>query len=180
LAENNPSRKFGEAERDLLAKGEIIVFDTSGGDAKGMVEAAVLIHTPAEQVWNVMVDCHGAPEFVPGLKNCKVLQRGGDTETIEHQVKFSWLIPEVTYTFKANYHMHKRIDFKRTEGDLKELEGSWVLESVDDGRKTIIIYSVYLDPGFFVPQWLVRFILRRDLPELLLSIRNRVSLLYGQ
>ena len=148
---DKPSTKLGQAERDLLASGDVIVVDKSGGEPNGKVGAAILIKAPVEQVWNLLVDCRHAPDCIPGLKNCKVLRGEGDTETIEHQVKFSWLIPEVIYTFKANYQIHKRIDFKRIGGDLKEIEGSWVLESIGDGNQTIVIYSVYLDPLVFHP-----------------------------
>jgi ribosome-associated toxin RatA of RatAB toxin-antitoxin module len=173
--ENKALSQLEQREKELLANGNIIVTDESRGEPKGKVWAAILINAPAEQVWNVLVDCHHAPDFVPGLKNCKVLGSEGDTETIEHQVKFSWLIPEVIYTFRAKYHIHERIDFKRIGGDLKEVEGSWVLESIGDGNQTIVVYSVYLNPGFFIPQWLVNLTLRRNLPDLMKSIRARVS-----
>ena len=175
---NNPWSKFEQAERALLGNGHVLVVDKSGGEPKGRVEAAILINAPIEQVWNVLVDCPHAPDFVPGLKNCQVLRREGDTETIEHHVKFSWLIPEVTYIFEAEYRMHHRIDFRRTGGDLKDLEGSWVLQTTGDGNRTLVVYSVYLEPGFFIPKWLVRFTLQGDLPELMKSIRHRVSEVY--
>lgn len=173
--ENEPLSRLDRAERALLASGDVIVVDKSGGQSKGRVGAAILIDAPVEQVWNVLLDCRHAPDFIPGLKNCRVLHSEGDTETIEHHVKFSWLIPEVTYTFRANYRVYERIDFKRIGGDLKEIEGSWVLQSMGEENQTIVVYSVYLDPGFFIPQWLVNFTLRGDLPRLMKSIRDRVS-----
>ncbi len=93
-------------------------------------------------------------------------------------MKFTWLLPTTTYVFRAEYQEFSRIDFKKVSGELKELEGTWILEPINDGQNTYVIYSVYLDPGFFVPQWLVRHILRGDLPELLMALRNRVSELY--
>jgi ribosome-associated toxin RatA of RatAB toxin-antitoxin module len=173
--ENNPSSELEQTEKDLLAKGKVIILDKSGGKPKGKVRAAILIRAPVEEIWDVLVDCQHAPEFVPGLKDCKVLRSEGDTETIEHEVKFSWLIPKVIYTFRAKYQIQKQIDFKSIGGDLKEVEGSWVLESIGDGNQTILIYSVYLNPGFFIPQWLVNFTLRRNLPDLMKSVRDRVS-----
>ena len=173
--ENKTSGQLEQTEKELLANGNVIVIDESGGEPKGKVRAAILINAPVEQVWNVLVDCHHAPDFVPGLKHCKVLGSEGNTETIEHQVKFSWLIPEVTYSFTAKYQIHKHIDFKRSEGDWTEVDGSWILERTGDGNQTIVVYSVYLNPGFFIPQWLVNFTMRRNLPDLMKSIRDRVS-----
>jgi ribosome-associated toxin RatA of RatAB toxin-antitoxin module len=166
---------LGQEEKRLLAKGRVIILEQSHGQPKGRVEAAILIDAPVERVWSAMVDCDRAPDFVPGLKGCRVLRRDGNSLIIEHQVRVSWLLPMVTYVFRADYQRYKRIDFKRVSGGLKELEGSWALENINGGRQTIVMYSVYLDPGFYVPQWLVRLILKGDLPDLLTALRNRVS-----
>lgn len=170
---------YSPQEVARMGKGEVVVrVDESKVAQKGRVEAAILIQAPARQIWKVMNDCDGAPEFVPGLRSCKVLQYDDHSEVIEHKVKFTWLLPATTYVFRAEYQEFSRIDFKKVDGELKELEGTWILEPVNRGQETYVIYSVYLDPGFFVPQWLVQHILRGDLPQLLTALRNRVSELY--
>ena len=162
-----------------MGKGEVVIrVDQSEGVQKRRVQAAILIKGLAHQIWKVMTDCDGAPEFVPGLRSCRVLQHDHQSEVIEHRVKFSWFLPTVTYVFRAEYQEFSRIDFKKVGGELKELEGTWILEPYNHRQETYVIYSVYLDPGFFVPQWLVRQILRGDLPGLLTALRNRVSELY--
>jgi ribosome-associated toxin RatA of RatAB toxin-antitoxin module len=151
-----------------MAKGEVVVrVDESEGGQKGRVQAAIFIKAPAPQIWKVMNDCDAAPEFVPGLKSCKILQHDDHADIIEHRVKFNWLLPAQTYVFRAEYQKFSRIDFTKVGGELRELEGTWLLERTNDGQETMVIYSVHLDPGFFVPQWLVRHILKGDLPELL-------------
>ena len=143
-----------------MGKGEVVVrVDESEGAQKGRVQGAILIKALARQIWKVMNDCDGAPEFVPGLGSCKILQHDDQSEVIEHRVKFSWLLPTVTYVFRAEYQEFRRIDFKKLGGELKDLEGTWILEPFNHGQKIYVIYSVHLNPGFFVPQWLVRQIL---------------------
>ena len=156
----------------------MVTVDDSEGVQKGRVQAAILIKSPARQIWKVMNDCDGAPEFVPGLRNCKILQHNDHSDVIEHRVKFAWLLPTLTYVFRAEYQEFGRIEFRKVGGELRELEGTWILKPVNNGQETHVIYSVYLDPGFFVPQWLVRHLLRGDLPDLLKALRNRVSELY--
>jgi hypothetical protein len=72
---NTPWNQLEQAKRDLLGNGNVLVVDRSGGEPKGRVGAAILINAPVEHVWKVLVDCPRAPDFVPGLKNCKVLQK---------------------------------------------------------------------------------------------------------
>lgn len=170
---------FSEQELAHMAKGGVVIMvDESEGVQKGRVQAAILIKSPARQIWKVMNDCDGAPEYVPGLRSCKILQHDDHSDVIEHRVKFTWLLPTMTYVFRAEYQEFSRIEFRKVGGELRELEGTWILEPVNNGQETNVIYSVYLDPGFFVPQWLVRHLLRGDLPDLLKALRNRVSELY--
>jgi coenzyme Q-binding protein COQ10 len=178
LAQNDNTFQFGQTELTRLAKGEVIVrvvghqSDNSHGRS---VQAAILINSPVQQIWNVIIDCERAPEYIPNLKSCKFLQRGENTAIIEQEVKVSWLLPKITYIYQSIYQKFRRIDFKRISGDLKDLEGSWSLEQADSGQQTIVVYSVFLDPGFFVPKWLVRQTLQKDLPDVLLALRRRVT-----
>jgi coenzyme Q-binding protein COQ10 len=162
---------LGEGDLARLRRGKVVVW-TTAPERPREVAAAVLIDAPAERVWEVMVDCPHAPEFVPGMRSCRVLEHAADHEVLEHRVKVFAFLPEVRYTFRADYRPDERIDFARTGGDLKAMEGSWRLDRVDG--KTLVLYSVYLDPGFLVPHWVVRHALRSDLPKLLLALRARV------
>ncbi|MEM9302246.1 MAG: SRPBCC family protein [Pseudomonadota bacterium] len=140
------------------------------------VSAAVLIDAGAEPVWEAMVDCGAAPEFVPGLKACSVLETAPDglSQSIAHEVRYGWFLPRVRYVFDATYQPLRRVDFEKTSGDLRHLSGAWTLEALAPAS-TLVTYSVRIDPGFLVPQWMVRNALKRDLPELLEALRQRVE-----
>jgi hypothetical protein len=118
---------------------------------------------------------------VPGLKACRVLDSGHNWEIIRHEVKWIWLLPPLAYIFRADYQPNRKIDFVSLQGDLREMKGTWRLTPVDRESQTIVRYRVFLDPGFFVPQWLVRQSLKTDLPDVLTSLRNKVlTLTAGQ
>jgi len=170
---------FGEAELGRLAKGEVIVqVDPVPRNGNEWVEAAILIDAAAEPIWKLINDCGQTPQFIPGLKSCRVLHQDGTGDLIEHRMQISRLLPEVKYVFRAEYQRNRRIDFKRTSGDLKEFEGSWVLESVHGGKpQTLVVYSVFLDAGFLLPQWAMQLLLRQDLPGVLTALRNRIATL---
>ena len=170
---------FGEAELGRLGRGEVVVrVDPSGGQKNERVEAAILIDAAAKPIWEVINDCGQTPKFIPGLKSCRVLHQDGTGDLIEHRMQISRLLPEVKYVFRAEYQGNRRIDFKRTSGDLREFEGSWVLESVHGGKpRTLVVYSVFLDAGLLLPQWAMQLLLRQDLPGVLLALRNRIAAL---
>ena len=159
-----------------VERGEVIVRSLAvEGTTAGRVLAAVAIAAPAAAVWEVMVDVEHAPAFVPGLRRARVLEREAAHELIEHTVKYAVFLPEFTYRYRADYQRPARIDFQRVSGDLRALQGTWTLRPSADGGGTVVVYSVALDPGFFVPQWLVRQSLRKNLPAVLLALRERVQ-----
>ena len=177
IALSNDARAVsGLSETQLLRlkEGEILVEVQQDNDAsKGMVEATILIEAPAENIWQIMTDCGKTPDFVPGLKACQVLDSGQHWEIIRHEVKWIWFLPRFVYVFRADYEPYRKIDFVRIRGDLREMKGNWRLTPLDRGSRTIVCYSVFLDPGFFVPQWIVRQSLKADLPAVLTSIRTK-------
>jgi uncharacterized membrane protein len=166
----------GAAERARLEQGEIPVqVRTSDGDHAGWVEAAVLIEAPVEKVWRTMTDCPNAPAFVPGLKACRIVSAGENWEIIRHDVKWVWFLPRLSYEFRAEYEAQRRIQFERIRGALREMRGDWRLFPLTGGRATVVRYSVYLDPGFFIPQLFVQRILKKDLPAVLEALRTEVE-----
>jgi uncharacterized protein YndB with AHSA1/START domain len=169
------------AVQKRLAAGEIVVVEA--GDSvdpsrpRGSVQAAVRIPATPEAVWRVMTDCRQATIFVPGLQRCHLVARAADGrwEEIEQEVRYSWLLPAVRYVFRAEYDRPRRMDFRRVSGDLKEEEGAWLLTATADGSATVVEYEVYLDPGFWIPQFLVTRTLRKDVPAVLSGLRECVE-----
>jgi hypothetical protein len=163
-----------------LAQGEVVVVETRGAiepaSQRGLVRAAVRIPATAEAIWIVMTDCAQAQHYVPGLEVCRRIDGAPDGrwEDIEHEVRYSWLLPVVRYAFRAEYDRPHRMDFHRISGDLKTVEGTWVLTETVGGAATVVEYEVYVDPGFWTPQFLVSRMLRRDVSLVLSGLRERV------
>jgi ribosome-associated toxin RatA of RatAB toxin-antitoxin module len=158
-----------------LEQGEILVsVNQAEGPARGTVEAIILIDAPAEGIWKVMIDCDQIPIFIPGVEACEVLDSGENWEIIRHDVKWIWFFPRVSYVFRARYQPNRQILFTRISGDLREMRGSWQLIPAKKSNTTLVRYRVYLDPGFLIPQWLVRNALKSDLPAVLTALRTRV------
>jgi Polyketide cyclase / dehydrase and lipid transport len=128
-------------------------------------------------VWSLITSCPESMDLIPGLEVCQVLETAPDRswQRIRHVMNYSWYVPKVTYEIRALYDQPSRVSIERVAGDLRDLRGSWELQS--DGEYTIAHYSVELVPGFWVPQWLVKSALRRDLPKMLRALRSRAEAL---
>jgi hypothetical protein len=151
------------------------------GEQSGSASASIRIHARREVIWHLITSCVEALRLVPGLVACDVMETApdGSWQVIRHVIDYSWYVPKITYEIRASYERPPaRVSIERVSGDLRTLRGAWVLQS--DGDYTIAHYTVDLAPGFWVPHWLVRVALRRDLPKMLRALRTRAEFLQGR
>ncbi len=155
-----------------------VVLDAA--EQTGRASATVQIHARREVVWSLITNCADALELVPGLVRCDVLETAPDDswQKIRHVLDYSWYVRKITYEVRATYHKPTEVSIERMSGDLKTLKASWKLST--DGDYTVAHYAIDLAPGFWVPQWLVRVALRRDLPRMLRALRARAELVARQ
>ena len=155
-----------------------VVLDAA--EQSGNARATVRIHASREIVWSLITSCPESVSLVPGLEVCQVLETAADHswQRIRHVMNYSWYVPKVSYEIRAAYDQPSRVVIERIAGDLRTLRGSWELQG--DGDYTIAHYNVDLVPGFWVPQWLVRSALRRDLPKMLRALRSRAEAMQSE
>jgi len=89
------------------------------------VEVELSIKSPPEPIYRVLEDAERFPEFMSSVEAIRVRERGPDyaiTEWIARLrgARFRWVERD---EFREN-----RIDYRQLEGDLRQFEGSWVLE----------------------------------------------------
>jgi hypothetical protein len=144
-------------------------------EQSGSASATVRIHARRETVWALITSCPESVRMVPGLEICDVLETAPDRswQRIRHVMNYSWYVPKLTYVIRANYDPPSKVSIERVAGDLRTLRGSWELRS--EGDFTIAHYMVDLTPGFWVPHWIVRSALRKDLPKMLRALRFRAE-----
>ncbi len=157
-----------------------IAVTLDAGEQSGSASAWVRIHAHREVVWSLITSCPEALQMIPGLMSCEVMETAPDRswQRIRHVMNYSWYAPKLTYEIRAFYDEPSRVSIERTSGDLALLRCSWDLRS--DGDDTVAHYSVHLVPGFWVPRWMERAALRRDLPKMLRALRARAEFVQNQ
>jgi hypothetical protein len=167
--------------RESAQHGDIeVAVSLDAAEQSGSASASVRIHASREVVWSLITSCAEALHLVPGLVVCDVIETAPDRswQRIRHVMDYSWYAPKLTYDIRASYDRPSRVSIERISGDLRILRGSWALQS--DGEETLAHYAVDLAPGFWVPGWIVRAALRRDLPKMLRALRTRAEFLQNQ
>ncbi len=166
---------LSESQLKHLKTGGIVAEgDVGAGRAAVDVRAAVQVSASPEEVFVALTDCERALRFVPHLKRCAVLDTAADGswQEVEQQVDYGWLAPRASYVFRAEYKRYSLIRFSHLRGDFHENRGVWQFQPVDNGRATVVTYQARVAPAFYVPKWMMRSMLRRDLPELMRGLRS--------
>jgi ribosome-associated toxin RatA of RatAB toxin-antitoxin module len=141
------------------------------------IRAAIRIAASPEQVFRTLTDCARALRFVPHLKRCAVLESAPDGrwQNVEQTVDYGLLVPRASYVFHAEYEKFARIRFSNLRGDFRENRGVWTFRPLDDGRATVVTYEARVAPAFYVPRWMMRNMLKRDLPDLMRGLRTHAE-----
>jgi hypothetical protein len=170
------SAAAADLAKESAQHGDIdVAVSLDASQQSGSASATVRIRASREVIWSLITSCAEALHLVPGLIDCDVVETAPDRswQRIRHVMDYSWYVPKLTYEIRAAYDQPSSVSIERVSGDLLILKGSWALQK--DGDYTIAHYAINLAPGFWVPQWIVRAALRRDLPKMLRALRARAE-----
>ena len=140
------------------------------------VEAAIVVAADPISIWEILVACEIAPEYVPNVVSCQSVEvlDDGAAELFIQTVKPAFFIPAFEHVFRMEYAPYERIAISRVSGPIRQLNSSWHLQSRDDGT-VLLSYSLDVDPGIPIPRFFVRQTLRRDLPRVLKAVQARAE-----
>jgi len=171
-------RDSGWIEQERLDAGEILVSFGDNARFRGLIRAAVFIHADPRAIWSVLGDCETAPEYVPHILSCRLIEtlEEGRAQIFLQVVKFAWFLPRQEHVFRLDYQPYSRMDVNRVSGPMEHMEGTWWLVP-DEDRGTRVIYELVLKPGPLVPMFVVGAILKRDIPLILEAVRERAEAL---
>lgn len=163
-------------DRAALDAGEVVVQTGKVAPLIVSVDVAVNIDAPREAIWRVLTACEIAPEYVPNVVDCTLLETfdNGRAQLFRQTVKPAFFIPAFDHVFRLDYDRYRRIDVSRIGGLIRHMQGTWWLLDTD-AETVLLVHHLELDPGLPIPRFLVRSALRRDLPRVLTAVRDRAE-----
>lgn len=163
---------------EKLEKGQVVTGIRNVGNTK-YVTGTILIDHPPEHVWPVMTNpFEFKGKISPRMKTVEVMLDKNDESILKVTLDMGFLMPNFCYTVDSKYQLNERVEFKRVGGTLKDFSGSWEMKPADNGTKTELTYAMFVDPGFFVPQWIMREGMKTELPSTLTGLRKRIDNVY--
>src|SRR3954454_4610095 len=105
-----------------------------------------VIDAPIEEVWKVVEDVVGAPQWQDRLKDVEELERDGSGHVILVESASDAKVRTIKSIVRFTYDGPTRLSWEQEKGELKSVDGSWELEDLGDGR-TRATYSLEVDLG---------------------------------
>jgi ribosome-associated toxin RatA of RatAB toxin-antitoxin module len=118
-----------------------------------VVTKQVLIETPIERFYELVVDYPRYPEFVPGIKACRV-RNGGAEKHVEYELDLG--VKRLRYVLRMEETRPRRVAWSLVSGEMMKVSnGSWDL--ADENGRTRALYSVEIQIARppLVPQALI-------------------------
>lgn len=111
-----------------------------GGSASAEIEA------PIDRVWSVVEDVLSAPEWQGGLVEVTAIEsdEAGRPTLVESESDIK--VKHVKTRVRFDYEPPVRLSWTQVKGDLKSVDGYWLLEDLG-GSRTRATYSLESDPG---------------------------------
>ncbi|MGZ4201078.1 MAG: type II toxin-antitoxin system RatA family toxin [Thermoleophilaceae bacterium] len=111
-----------------------------GGSASEEIDA------PLQKVWEVVEDVVSAPDWQGGLVSITPLEHDSKGRPTLVESENDIKVRHVKTQVRFAYDPPTRLSWTQEKGDLKSVEGAWVLEDLGNGR-TKATYELDSDPG---------------------------------
>lgn len=128
-----------------------------------------------DQFYEIITDFPRYHEFLPEVRQCKVLESNGKKKLVQFEVS---VIKTFTYRLWMTMDPPHNLSWTLDGGDLFKLSnGSWKLEPVE-GDKTRATYFVEGRFKIFIPSVVEKNLLNNNLPRMFKNYHERVAKIY--
>src|SRR5581483_8135981 len=109
-----------DAIQARLSAGEVVMRSELGSH-RAIAEAAVRVRASQQLVWKLITNCDNVSSIVPGMKRCERLETApdGSWAIVEHDIRYSALMPMIRSIVRSEYQAPYRIDFTGVGGNVK-------------------------------------------------------------
>ncbi len=98
----------------------------------------VIMDAPLEKVFDLVVDYERYPEFVPGIRACRVRSANGEKH-VEYELDLG--VKRIRYVLRMAEKRPTSVSWSLVSGDMMKVSnGSW--ELAPEGAKTRALYTV--------------------------------------
>ena len=139
----------------------------------GRLTADFVVAAPPDKVFDVVVNDQHFSEFMPYIVSSETLERHGFGSRSRIRAKRFGLFDFVLVYDRRYTADRRRVTWREIGGYFKRDDGVWTV--APHPRGTLVGYEILIDPGFFVPDFLLKFAIEQGLPEIGRAVRLRAE-----
>ena len=160
-------------EQTRLLEGETVIFLERDDDDIIDVSGSIYIRSVPETIWAVITDYDNLADTMPRVKKSSVVQDNGTIKIVEQTSKTGVLFFKVKFSTRVaiTEAYPDSVTFKLLSGDFETFDGKWVLTPHEE-YGTFVNWSAKVKPDFSAPGFIIDAVQKRDLRELLETIKN--------
>jgi len=141
------------------------------------VTKEVLIDVPVEAFYDLVVDYERYPEFVPGIRACRVRNGTGDKH-VEYELDLG--VKRIRYVLQMVEQRPTRVAWSLVSGEMMKVSnGSWDLSPADGRTRALYTVDIQISRPPLVPQAIVDRVsdelTRVQLPRTLQAFKTRAE-----
>jgi len=135
------------------------------------------VRATPKQTWAVLTDYARLPEFVPDLLSSRLLSHSvGETIIEQHgRAGFLFVRQAIHVVVRVVEQPFSSIDVTLLSGNMKHYSSHWTLAPLAQGGGTRIDYRGTLEPDFFVPQFIGRVLVQRNVQSMLAAVLAEIE-----
>ncbi len=133
------------------------------------------INAPRAVIWEVLTDYDAIHEFVSSIRKSRVKEQHQGYLLIEQESKGKFFIfsRNINIVLEVREEPLRKIWMKEvSQKDFDLYEGSWAIEEAESGLN--VIYSLKSQPSFWVPGFIVKSSMRKNIRTSLKEIKSEI------
>lgn len=138
-------------------------------------ERQIHVQASPSDCFDALTDFESYPDWQDAVKECEVHSRDPSGRGRRVSFVIDAKIRSVEYTLDYSYEEPHLVTWDYVEGDVREIEGEYVLEDLGDGT-TLATYTLRIDPGVWMPGPLAKVlneqVMRRSVEDLKARVEN--------
>jgi ribosome-associated toxin RatA of RatAB toxin-antitoxin module len=139
------------------------------------VTARFVVPESADVVLAVLADYERIPRFMPDVRSSVVLERAPGRTVVEQEAvaKFMMFSKQLHLVLEVSDRGRTLSFADRCGKSFKSYAGAWRTEPLDGG--TLVTYELTAQPGFEVPEFILKRLLKRDSGVMIHRLRSEFA-----
>jgi len=157
--------------------------DASAEDGAVAIRIKALVRAHYPVIWGTLTDYDQLPQFIPGMRSSRAIERRGPIVVVEQKGVAEVLIFSypIEVTLESTEQPPSAIGVRVLKGNLKRLDGGYRLEKVAGSEKAFMLaWNGVIEPDFSLPSLLsvplMRSTLQRHFLAMVAEIERREAI----